>query len=310
MASRQTGAPRTASSTARPVSSNSSRAAAASLLSSGSRPPPGVNQYRWSGRAGSQPWNNSTRPASSMSNTRAARLEIAVARPSPLSVTPSRVGQPSARRGVGYRVELPRYRQPAGPAERPEDHECPPDHRIHRDGRGDRVVGALVLLAGIARVEPVVAHHPQPALGYHDIEHVRARRQVVPTVVVEVRLVQRLAVDLQPVLRVATVHVVAADPDDALDEVGLTRVAAPRFRRIEDDNLAPLRVAEVVDEFVHQHPVIDVERVLHRLRRNVERLQHEGADQDSDDDRNAEEDRKFTPECARTLLGRLGRLLL
>src|SRR2546423_14103092 len=94
--------------------------------------------------------------------------------------------------------------------------------------------------------------------------------------------------------------VAAADPDAPLDEVRLGRIAPPRGRRVEHDDLAPTRIAEVVDQLVDENPVVDVERVLHRLRRDVERLQHEGPDENRDHDGHTEQDGKLAPERAAT----------
>src|SRR5690242_20702413 len=108
------------------------------MVSPSSSPPPGVNQYPCVGRAGSYPWNSSTRPAASSSSTRPARRAIG-------AVTASLV--------VGYVIVGARYRQPGRAVERPEDHECPPDDRVHADRRARYVaVEPEVLLPGVPRV--------------------------------------------------------------------------------------------------------------------------------------------------------------
>src|SRR5436190_11755950 len=57
---------------------------------------------------------------------------------------------------------------------------------------------------------------------------------------------------------------------------GATAVGA--LRRVEDDDVADARIGEVVEEAVHQHPLSDVQRGLHRLRGDLVRLDDEGLD--------------------------------
>ena len=68
-----------------------------------------------------------------------------------------------------------------------------------------------------------------------------------------------------------------------LDEV---RDAAGRIGRLlEHDDVASLDVADSVAELVDEHAVVDVERVGHRFRRDVERLEEEGLDEEGDGER-------------------------
>ena len=64
--------------------------------------------------------------------------------------------------------------------------------------------------------------------------------------------------------------------DDPLDEHLLTRVLAPRHRRIENDDFPAVRIPEVVRQLVDQDPVVDVQRVRHGRRRHVIGLQNKG----------------------------------
>src|SRR5690606_16642900 len=137
-----------------------------------------------------------------------------------------------------------------------------------------RVEGAVAVVHVAARVgggAAVVAHQPERARGHLDVELV-ARRVVVG---IEVgRLVERLAVDRDAPLGVAALDPVAADADHALDGV----FAVPAFEH--HDVAASGRPGELVDE----HPVVDVQGVLHRLRGDVERPDHERLQQQRDAD--------------------------
>src|SRR5205085_11277692 len=94
-------------------------------------------------------------------------------------------------------------------------------------------------------------------------EVVAFRDEPAPALVVapgglDVGLVQRLAVDED--VAVPLDDGVAGKPDQALDErparaATLRRGQARLRRRVEDDDLAPVRRAEVVDEAVREHPV-------------------------------------------------------
>ena len=97
-------------------------------------------------------------------------------------------------------------------------------------------------------------------------------------------------------LRVAADHAVAAHADHPLDVVLVLRVVAPA-RGATKTMISPrCGVAEVVDELVDQHPVVDVEGVLHRPGRDEERLQHERPHQERHEDRHAQQDRQLAPE--------------
>ena len=82
---------------------------------------------------------------------------------------------------------------------------------------------------------------------------------------------------------------------------------------VEDDDVAGVRVAEVVDRLVDQDAVAGaaraaVQRLLHRLRRDVERLDHEGLDQDRDQDGEHDQRRQLPPRrLAAAWPGLLGR---
>ena len=122
---------------------------------------------------------------------------------------------------------------------------------------------------------------------------------------------QRLAVDRE--LLVLVDDDVAADADHALDEV-LRRI----HRVAEHDDVAALRVAErddlllddrqpdAVGELVDQDEVADLERRPHRRRRDLERLGHERAQQEHDQQDREEALRVLDPPRLR----RVGRAAL
>ena len=60
---------------------------------------------------------------------------------------------------------------------------------------------------------------------------------------------------------------------------------------LEHDDVAAVQVVEVVAQLVDEDPVTDLEGRLHRRRRDVERLEQEGLDDDRDDDRDDDQDR-------------------
>ena len=112
---------------------------------------------------------------------------------------------------------------------------------------------------------------------------------------------------------------IAADTDDALDEVLLTRrrdadraadateeprddvvgVRRRELRRrlerrvlaVEHHDLAAMNRARVVDELVDEHPVADVQGVFHRLGRDVERLHEKRLDEQREHKGDRDEDR-------------------
>src|SRR3546814_15343739 len=80
--------------------------------------------------------------------------------------------------------------------------------------------------------------------------------------------------------------------DEVLDACGSDLVLG----QLEDDDVAAVDVVEVVAQLVDEHAVADVEGGLHRLGRDVERLDqerldHEGDDEPPDDDRDPPDDR-------------------
>src|SRR3954447_22348312 len=61
---------------------------------------------------------------------------------------------------------------------------------------------------------------------------------------------------------------------------GTAAVVVGPDRRMKDDDVADVGILQVIDEAVHQHPLADVERGLHRSRGDLVRLDHEGLNQE------------------------------
>src|SRR5919206_2219083 len=144
--------------------------------------------------------------------------------------------------------------------------------------------------AGVAGGRAVVAHHEVAVLADLD----RPLRLVVSPVGLDVRLVQALAVDVD--VAVPLRPDVAGQADDPLDEdAAAAAVLLRRARRVEDDDLAALRVAEVIDEPVGEDAVGEarlaaharlgaVQRRLHRRRRDPVGVHDVELDRDHDPD--------------------------
>src|SRR6185437_9135590 len=123
-------------------------------------------------------------------------------------------------------------------------------------------------------------------------------------------LVQRHAVDRDLAVHAAH-HVIAGQPDDSLDVVGLPAVyadigehvvgdpqqrvtwrggirlargGAPRAVPAEHHDVAAGDAADVVDQLVDQHPVAGEQGVLHRGRGDPVHLDHERLDEQHQDD--------------------------
>jgi hypothetical protein len=102
---------------------------------------------------------------------------------------------------------------------------------------------------------------------------------------------------------------IAADGDDPLDEVRVRELrgrlgaclavlarhtalvsAVGPDRRMEDDDVADRRIADVVADAVHQDPLADFERRQHRLRGDLVRLDDEGLNAERESDRERDDD--------------------
>ncbi len=67
---------------------------------------------------------------------------------------------------------------------------------------------------------------------------------------------------------------------------------------MEDDDVADLRIAEVIADPVHQHSLADVEGGLHGLRRDLVGLHHERLDQQRQADRQGDDDHQLDERAA------------
>ena len=204
-------------------------------------------------------------------------------------------------------------RQDPPPAGRPDDDEGPADHGVLRDRAA---AGLAEVVPRVVGDEPVVSHDPQPAGRDDDVEPDLGGGIAG----VQVGLLgERDAVDRDPALRVAAGHLVTGQADDPLDEdvsrvpeaehagkslgelhheVGVPgrRARVPRAVPVEDHDVAAVDAADVVDELVDQHPVVDLERVLHRPGRDEEGLDRVGLDDDREQQGDDDQDRELAPE--------------
>ena len=162
----------------------------------------------------------------------------------------------------------------------------------------------------------MISHDPQPAGLDDDVEPDLGGGVAG----VQVGLLgERDAVDRDPALRIAAGHLVTGQADDPLDEdvsrvpeaehagkslgelhheVGVPgrRARVPRAVPVEDHDVAAVDAADVVDELVDQHPVVDLERVLHRPGRYEEGLDRIGLDDDREQQGDDDQDRELAPE--------------
>ncbi|KUN17382.1 hypothetical protein AQJ23_41315 [Streptomyces antibioticus] len=163
----------------------------------------------------------------------------------------------------------------------------------------------------------MVAHHPQPPLGDSDVELLGGGSVAGIEVVA---LGERHAVDGDPPLCVTALDAVAADADNALDQVLLVvggqqtdegepfldlldddgvlllhrrlLVLEPAAGVLEHDDVPALRLgAEPRGELVDQDAVADPDRLLHGARRDHEGLHQEGLEHQGYEDGDTDEER-------------------
>jgi hypothetical protein len=172
---------------------------------------------------------------------------------------------------------------------------------------------------GVGGVVAVVAHHPEATGRYDDIERLVGWMGTGE----QVRLVECPPIHRDPARLVAADHVIAADPDDPLDEVLVARsrypqrradvvqkaahcvagrllgeLRLPRRRALEHDDLAPVRITRAVDELVDENSVTAtsgaaVQRAFHRAGGNEERLHEERLDEQGEHQRNQHQQRQL-----------------
>src|SRR6476661_5203259 len=216
--------------------------------------------------------------------------------------------------GGGSAGAQPIGSEQADAADRPVRREGAADDPAARDGAPE---------AAVLRVATVVAHHEVVTRRDGD-----RRREVAPgaaaapcagAVDVGVLLALSVAVDVAA----ADVDAVAGEADHALDVVdaraaargavaGLplfaVRVAADARLgadgRMEHDDLADVRVAEVVSDAVDEHALTDLQRRDHRLAGNLVRLDQEGLDGQRETEGDRDDDDELDDRAPRRLRGR------
>ena len=146
-----------------------------------------------------------------------------------------------------------------------------------------RVAHEHLLAGGVGDVGQLGRHRGDGALG-------------------QVALVEQLAVDADAV-GLALGDGLAGQRDDALHQVvDAGAVPLPVGLGREHDDVAAVQVVQVVAELVDQDPVPHLQRRHHRLRRDVERLEQEGLDDDRDDDRDDDQDAPLDEGALRVAL--------
>ena len=68
---------------------------------------------------------------------------------------------------------------------------------------------------------------------------------------------------------------------------------------MEDDYVVDMRIAEVVEDAVDEHPLADLQGGLHRPGGNLIRLDHEGLDQERQADRQGDDDNQLDERTPR-----------
>ena len=92
-----------------------------------------------------------------------------------------------------------------------------------------------------------------------------------------------------------------AEQAAAVDDLGALEPAA---RVAEDDDVAAVDLVRLVGELVDEHAVVDEQRVLHRPRRDVERLDEERLDEHRDHQRGDDDAGQLAQERLALRLGR------
>src|SRR4051794_32902042 len=241
-----------------------------------------------------------------MSNSTAAVTSGPARQPRPASSAPAMKRRSNARSKANSFRPRGRFLRRADALGRPVREEGSADDPLLGDGAPDTAVGG---------VATVVAHHKK--VTWRNRDFARLVTRFARSVRTNEGFVLPLAVDVDPPFPHR--EVISGHPDDALDEVRvrpfLRRLLAGRawallraldrgivvrtLRRLEHEDVAPIGVAEPWRHPVDEHALPDVERGLHRLARNPERLDEELLDAErqaeSDDDDDDELDKRALP---------------
>ena len=165
----------------------------------------------------------------------------------------------------------------------------------HEDLADEVVLGHGAPHARVARLRAIVTHD-EVAAGGHAVGVLGAD---VAAIVLDVRLLEPLSVDVDECRTTSQANrdPLAREPDDPLHErASRSALRLRRRRRLEDDHVSALRIAEVVDEAIREHAVREarlaprcgaraVECRLHRRRRDAVRIHDPRLDGEDDRDR-------------------------
>src|SRR4051812_12299865 len=238
-----------------------------------------------------------------MSNSTAAVTSGPARQPRPASSAPAMKRRSKARSKANSFRPRGRFLRRADALGRPVREEGSADDPLLGDGAPDTAVGG---------VATVVAHHKK--VTWRNRDFARLVTRFARSVRTNEGFVLPLTVDVDPAF--PNGEVVPRHPDDALDEVRvgpfLRRLLARRartlsrtldrgvvvraLRGLEHEDVAAIGIAEARRHPVDEHALADIERRLHRLARNPERLDQELLDAErqaeSDDDDDDELDKR------------------
>ena len=230
-----------------------------------------------------------TRRCSQVSGSATATPALAAggrrARPAPVSTRRARPGRTPARGRMGSRQRGPwgggRDVEDPPLARRPDDHEGPAEYGV----LGDRpAAGIAHVVAGVVRKVAVVPHDPEPARRDHDVEpgqggsvaRVQVRRfgQREPSTVTWPSASQQATWSPgSPMTRSMCTSPGWPKPNrrrgrpELLEDVPFRdRARVPGPIAVEDDEIAAINPAKMVNDLIDQDPVTDPSVNFHRVR--------------------------------------------
>src|SRR4051794_7277394 len=237
-----------------------------------------------------------------MSNKTAAVTSGPARLPRPASSAPAMKRRSKARSKANSFRPRGRFLGGPEPFRRPVGEEGSADDPVLLDRAPDAAVGG---------VPTVVAHHKKLAPRDRDgLRQVARFARFVRTNKWLLLLVEPSVLAFEEDAASLHVELVAPDADDALDEIGVRtlvdrlptrsvvylhgaldlRVVIGALRRLEHDDVAAVGVAEARRHPVDQDALADVERRLHRLARDPERLDEELLDAEGQPERDDDDD--------------------
>src|SRR3954454_23156351 len=262
-------------------------------------------------------------PSAATSNRTAAATSGPARHPRPASSAPATQRTPSPRSNWNRRRPVRRFTRARRCARVSVSRSEEPDaagRPVGCEGAADDgAAGNGAPESAVVGLATVVAHH-EPVSGRNrdGRGHRASPVRVVVTRVRDVRVLLALAVADD--VAVDDADDVAGAGDDALDEVHL-RLARRRLvargvlvaalvaagiglgadGRVEDDDVADLRVAEAVADPVDEDALADREGRDHRLARDAVRLDEERLDSERESERHADDDDQLDERAARRL---------